>query len=127
MRGKKTAAAGRAAKRFECTGMMPFSADALFEPSSRKTTATAAIVTATKARLSSCPSMALPIAISSHNGNTADVTASPSNTTNNSASKSISSVKNILPTPEKKTSTRKRKQKIFSPPYFWSKSGRNPK
>jgi hypothetical protein len=55
--------------------------------------------------------MALPIAISSHNGNIADFTASPSNTTNNSASNSISSVKNILPTPEKMTSIRKRKIK----------------
>jgi len=55
--------------------------------------------------------MALPITIPSHNGNTADVTASPANTTNNSASNSISSVKNILPTPEEKTSTRKRETK----------------
>jgi hypothetical protein len=101
--------------------MMTFSADvvleerftiaSLFEPSSRTTTTTAATVTATKARLSSCSSMALPIANSSQNGKTVDVIASPSNTTNNSASNSISSVKNILPTPEKKTSTRKRKTK----------------
>jgi len=88
-----------------------FTIASLFEPSSRTTTITAATVTATKARLSSCSSMTLPLAISSQNGNTADVTASPSNTTNNSASNSISYVKNILPSPEKKTSTRKRKTK----------------
>jgi hypothetical protein len=47
----------------------------------------------------------------SQNGNTADTTESTSNTTNNSASSSVSTVKNNLPTPEKKTSSRKRKAK----------------
>ena len=42
------------------------------------------------------------------------------------ASSSISSVKNVLPIPEKKTS-RNRKAKSFGPHYLGSKSGRKPK
>ena len=61
-----------------------------------------------KARLASCSSMAMPIVISSHNGNTADASASTA------ASSSISRVKNVLPTPEKTKSSRKRKTKLRS-------------
>jgi len=62
----------------------------------------------TLSALASCSSMAMPIVISSHNGNTADASASTA------ASSSISRVKNVLPTPEKTKSSRKRKTKLRS-------------
>jgi hypothetical protein len=130
----KTASVGRAANGFECIGIMSSSVDivpeykstpaSLFEPS-RTTTTTAATVATTNATLSSCSLMALPLVISSQNGDTVDITASTSNTTNKSASNSISNVKNIL------TNEKRRHQgnesKTFGPPYLGSKSGRTPK
>jgi hypothetical protein len=62
--------------------------------------------------------MALPIIVSSQNGDTADATASTSNTTNISVSSSMSNLKNILTTPEKEDVTKKTKNKIFGPPYL---------
>jgi hypothetical protein len=103
---------------------LKFTLASLFQPAYPTTTSTAATVSPTKAKLSSCSSVALPIVISSQKADTADATASASNTKNNSASSSISTVKHMVPTPKKKIS-KDTKNKIFGPPYLGSKCGRN--
>jgi hypothetical protein len=115
----KSVSVGRVAKGFECNGIKPFSVDivpeqkstpSLFEPSSRIASTLLPLSLPPKQQ-SSCRLVALLVVICSQNRDTADATASNSNTTGDSASRCISSVKKFLPTPEKKTSSRKRKTK----------------
>jgi hypothetical protein len=117
----KSASVGRAAEGFACIGIMPFFTDivpeekftpSLFEPSSHTVTTLLPLSLLTKQHLP-CLSVALHMVICSQNRDTADATASTSNTTNNSAPSSNSNVKIILPTPEKKTSSRKLKTKTL--------------
>jgi hypothetical protein len=91
-----------------------FTLASLFGPADLTTTTTHATFSPTKAKLSCCSSVALPIVTLSQNGDTANAKASASNTTNNSTSSSISNVKNIVPTHEKRHQQGHEKQNLQS-------------